>query len=49
MLARRITTVSDFERDFLANNSSQGALVGFANPSVGASRVRDEEHDGALS
>lgn len=41
--------MSDFERDFLANNSSQGALPGFANPSVGASRVRDEEHDGAFS
>ena len=48
-MARRITTVSDFERDFLGNTSSQGALPGFGNPSVGASRVRDEEHDGAFS
>lgn len=45
-MPRRVTTLSDFEVGILGSNSSQTAapiygLLG--NPSVGASRIRDEE------
>jgi hypothetical protein len=49
LIARRVTTVSDFERDFLGSSYSQAApAFGLIanNPSAGASRIRDEEFEG---
>jgi len=45
MLPRRGATVSDFEVGMIGSNSSQAAPIFglLGNPSLGASRVRDEE------
>ena len=41
--------MSDFESHFIGNNTSSQGGAAFANPFIGASRVRDEEHDDAFS